>query len=278
MPATPQIMRRIAHLDVNCAEDDFSELARWWAPKVNSLLVLLAPSVDESRPVWSWGHYREGSPTLTKDGDPAAQHAFVENAIHGHGSNTLDMGVLLTPREPLHIQLDLWTPPTQPRYAQIQLAVSCGEGMVADVEKNLVELISEFVGTWPDTLFGCISDDATHQALAFDRASRTNGIRARTESSKWLRGYAWATYIREDLVRALGGTQVLIDSGAFFRVEPLANGALAIATTDLESFSGGAVRRVRDTLEPVLPQRPTKFHRRKSHLRIAWDDGRNGPL
>jgi hypothetical protein len=73
-------------------------------------------------------------------------------------------------------------------------------------------------------------------------------------------------------------------TGAFMETTRFPDGVLLQATEHLRDFAGEPVRAVRDALTPALRPRAAKQPRqagprmRKRHLRIAWDDGSNGPL
>ena len=68
------------------------------------------------------------------------------------------------------------------------------------------------------------------------------------------------------------------------RIDAMPDGVLLQATEHLRDFGGPRVRAVRDALAPVLRDRPALPPRqpgawlRERHLRIAWDDGQDGPV
>jgi hypothetical protein len=108
--------------------------------------------------------------------------------------------------------------------------------------------------------YGHVTDDANIGGTALERAIQ--GVTAEPPAvprcREVLRGYSWVTICAARLAARLGGAQALRISGAFDEVTELPGGQVFLrATPVLENYEGAAVRRVFETLAPVLlPGRP----------------------
>lgn len=99
---------------------------------------------------------------------------------------------------------------------------------------------------------GGMTDDVWPGEFALQLA--TENLRPDVSDSRQvLRGYTWVTIIAPELAVRLGRAEALRQSGAFYEVSPLPNGALWLrATPAINDFTGERVRRVFKALAPVL--------------------------
>jgi hypothetical protein len=95
----------------------------------------------------------------------------------------------------------------------------------------------------PEIMGGTALEDATGRDIGYTIP------RCREQ----LRGYSWVTVCAPELAARLGGPAALEKSGAFAEVTGLPGGQVFLrATRNLEDYQGEALRRVFDTLAPVL--------------------------
>lgn len=153
------------------------------------------------------------------------------------------------------------------------------ESAVDRVERSMAAMLAEAVERW-DPLFANLADDNEPGNVALQIAM-PRGRNPAWRDRRQLRGYSWVTYLCSELVDAVGGVGALRASGAFWEVSDMVGGGVLLrATEHLADFAGSRVRAVRDALAPVLPDGEMWHPRRplSSGLRVAWDDGRNGPF
>ena len=99
---------------------------------------------------------------------------------------------------------------------------------------------------------GGMTDDIGPGQTALERMTMnlSAGI---ADSRRVLRGYTWVTVLAEQLSERLGGEGALRASGAFRDVETLPNGSVWLrATPTINEFTNDKIRKVFDTLAPVL--------------------------
>jgi hypothetical protein len=125
---------------------------------------------------------------------------------------------------------------------------------------------AEFTRNWAaraDACYAHVTDDATNSGrTALERATaRTPDPSGRPRTPETtiprchevLRGYSWVTVCAPELAARLGGAGALSASGAFVEVAELPGGQVFLrATRFIEDYQGDAVRRVFETLAPVL--------------------------
>jgi hypothetical protein len=125
---------------------------------------------------------------------------------------------------------------------------------------------AEFTRNWAaraDACYAHVTDDARIDGrTALERATaRTPDPAGRPRTPETtiprcheaLRGYSWVTVCAPELGARLGGAGALADSGAFAEVAELPGGQVFLrATPFIEDYQGEAVRRVFQTLAPVL--------------------------
>lgn len=88
-----------------------------------------------------------------------------------------------------------------------------------------------------------------------------------------LRGYTWVTVVPANLAARLGGVGALRASGAFCEVSQLPNGSVWLrATPAINDFTGDRIRRVFETLAPVLLTGVPRFDRNQRNRIIEGID------
>lgn len=99
---------------------------------------------------------------------------------------------------------------------------------------------------------GFMTDDALPLYTSLQYATGRGDVRF-TDSRKMLLGYSWITIVAPKLAERLGGATAMRNSGAFYEVSALRNGALWLrATPVINEFTGDRIRRVFEALAPVL--------------------------
>jgi len=116
----------------------------------------------------------------------------------------------------------------------------------AELVKEQASRIGACAGNMTDDIWG---GGQTALERALHRGIRPLGDDLR----EVLRGYSWITIVAAELGGRLGGANTLTASGAFCDVSLLPNGSLWLrATPTINEFTGDKVRRVFETLAPVL--------------------------
>lgn len=272
------------HVDIDTAsQEEYGELTGWW---LDSLLASFVGKAGfdtdwDPRLNGGWGYYHDSGPTLAGDYGPDVRRRFSEVLLAGPGDASFDVyGTDQTGAAYVWVKLRCWTLPREPTKAQVwaEVALSSEAAVeeVDQVESMVVELLMRSLLRW-EPLFAGISDDFTSNSVALDKAQKVNGHVARRESGTFLRSYSWVTYCPRQLLESL--PESLEGSGAFGELTELPSGVLLRATEHLRDFEGSAVRAVRDALAPLLrPKSARRVHLATRHLRVAWDDGTNGPF
>jgi hypothetical protein len=115
---------------------------------------------------------------------------------------------------------------------------------------------------------GGMADDAP-----FSLEIATGGWTWIKDTCQALRGYTWVTVVPGNLAARLGGAAALRASGAFCEVSPLPNGSLWLrATPAINDFTGDRIRRVFETLAPVLLTGVPRFDRNQRYRIIEGID------
>jgi hypothetical protein len=118
---------------------------------------------------------------------------------------------------------------------------------------------------------GSMTDDIALGQFALERA--TGDSAWIQDSCRVLRGYSWVTVVAAGLALTLGGEEALRASGAFCEVSPLRDGALWLrATPVINDFTGERVRRVFETLAPVLLTGAAQFANSESFRIVEGAD------
>lgn len=263
------------HADIDCSMEQYTELCSWWSEQMRSMLTELHGSDWRESLSLGWAHHRDDLPTLGRDADPHAFEEFARFGEGGWGSNTVSASLYAPPYG--SIRLGVSSLPSLPEKVELSYTVTVPHSRRDTIGGTLTAAAERFTRSWSPLYLG-ISDDSSTTSVALDKAQNVNSHVARLDSSTYLRSYSWVTCVPELLLSRLGTMQSMAESGAFFRVSTTPGGLIVQATEHFSDYYGARVRAVRDALEPVLRQRPTKYHPRKAGLRIAWDDGRNGPL
>ena len=277
------------HVDIDCATPArYREVALWWLDSLHERFVD-QPGFDvhwarrlESR----WGYAPEGRPIVVGEYDQGARRRFEEVLGPGHGHFVVN-GTHGGGRRPVgFVDLKCSTLGGEPTKAEVHVELglikTATPADVNGVEAIVVGLVRGFLDRWRPLFVG-VSDDFEQERPALDMAQKLNSRVARLDSGTYLRGYCWVTYCPNHLRTSL--PDLGEDEGdAFTLVTELPDGVLLQATEHLRDFYGDRVRAVRQVLSPVLRERPTVHPKppgarlEKRHLRIAWDDGTNGPF
>jgi hypothetical protein len=121
------------------------------------------------------------------------------------------------------------------------------------VQDRWVSAGMDFCDHLPVT-FGSVSTDDGVGLTALDMALGRSEQDSVRESAAVLRGYSWVTICPPPIVDRLGGVAKLEESGAFWRLRPLASGAAWMQATErFEDYRDAAIERVFRVLAPVLP-------------------------
>ncbi|GGT61036.1 hypothetical protein [Streptomyces purpureus] len=126
----------------------------------------------------------------------------------------------------------------------------------ARVEHARLLAASNWVCSKYDVVFGHLSYDHAGGATELERYLRGPARVPTLNTPRWrecLRGYSWLMTIPGEVVRALGGVNVLRDSGAFWVISPLPNGSIMLqATPTFNEYQGEAVKSVLRAVRDVL--------------------------
>jgi hypothetical protein len=126
------------------------------------------------------------------------------------------------------------------------------------VQERWLNACARFCEDLPVT-FGAVSSEDGVGETALDMALGRSKLESVRVSRSVLRGYSWVTICPQQLVERLGGAARLEESGAFWRIRPLASGATWMqASEHLEEYGVDAIRRVFRSLAPVLPEGPVE--------------------
>jgi hypothetical protein len=122
--------------------------------------------------------------------------------------------------------------------------------------------LAEFVKGWANEVGACyahVTDDPSlFGGTALEDATRHEPQDTIPRCHEVLRGYSWVTVCAAGIAERLGGVAALTTSGAFDEVTALDGGQVFLrATPSLQEYEGEKLRRVFETLAPVLlPGRP----------------------
>ncbi|MGH3348889.1 MAG: hypothetical protein ACRDO4_18065 [Nocardioides sp.] len=271
-----------AHIDIDLdPEHGLRALVLWWLDRVHDRFVDRWREDGGVRTGWSCASdvaHVEG-----EDDDPNARDRL-GSALDGALESVSFSAHRRNVGEPLLVELKCHALLDEPSCLELRLDVhhSAAGGSPADtdaLEAEVLDLVHEFLGAWRPSFVG-LSDDFEPASFSLDAAQNLNGHVARLDKQH-LRGYCWVTYCPSAFLSALPDLKA---SDAFVRIDTKPDGVLLQATEHLRHFSGPRVRTVRNVLAPVLRDRPTLPPRQlgawmnKRHLRIAWDDGQDGPV
>lgn len=272
-----------AHIDVDVdPKHGFRDLVLWWLDRVHDRFV--DPwQADGAGVCTGWACSRDIANGKGEDDDPRARDKLT-SALDGELEGVSFSAHRRDGGEPFLVQLRCHALPDEPSRLELRLDVyhPVAGASPADtdaLEAVLLDLVHEFLVAWRPSFIG-VSDDFARNSLPLEAAQNLNSHVARLSESH-LRGYCWITYCPSRFLRDLPD---LDTSEAFVRCEKMPDGVLLQATEHLRDFSGRRVREVRDALAPVLRDRPALPPRqpgawmRTRHLRIAWDDGQDGPV
>lgn len=148
------------------------------------------------------------------------------------------------------------------------------------VQKRWLDVCARFCDDLPVS-FGSVSKDDGVGETALDMALGRSESESVRVSRSVLRGYSWVTVCPGEIVERLGGIANLEASGSFWRIQPLASGAVWMQACEyLDEYGPAAIERVFKTLAPVLPSGvveptlgnnwPNLFHADAAQ----YDDGR----
>ncbi|SHN37004.1 hypothetical protein SAMN05216499_1491 [Actinacidiphila paucisporea] len=140
-------------------------------------------------------------------------------------------------------------------------------------EEDARDLAWEMAQEMPVT-YGGVGDDGRHwgPTMLEDRLAREARVGV-TESREVLRGYPWVTVCAPEIAARLGGPDALRASGAFHEVRVLPTGSVWLqATEHLDDYTGDALRRVFETVAPVLPPGEPRTYLGKELGRIIYAD------
>jgi hypothetical protein len=116
---------------------------------------------------------------------------------------------------------------------------------------------AEFIKTWAarsDACYAHVTDDALASGdTALEVVLGIQSAETVPRCREVLRGYSWVTVIAAELTARRGGAAALAASGAFDEVTELPAGQVFLrATPTVQDYEGEPVRRVFETLAPVL--------------------------
>jgi hypothetical protein len=268
-------------VDVDCAPGDFQRHAEWWLRDGFEMAVRgFSGAGRHVDPRYTWG-FTLGGDSESHSGRPDSNaiDRLVEMAETPLSFDIHAILVDVPGCDSLKVSLEIYPLIDELKELEVYLQISGAhpEWNRTAAAEFLWSVAKRYAETFEPDFMG-ISDDMTSLEVALDSAHNLNSHVARKGSSQYLRSYAWVTYVPERMVQELGGVVQIGSASLFERIESLPHGVMLRATEHLDDYHGDIVRGVRNILRPVLRDLPTKFHPRKTHLRIAWDDGRNGPI
>jgi hypothetical protein len=158
--------------------------------------------------------------------------------------------------------------PRQPEWVTLRVYAHIGAGPfdhaegMAPYPARRQRQWAEFIKTWAarsDACYAHVTDDALATGdTALEVVLGIGPEQTVPRCREVLRGYSWVTVCAAELAARLGGAAVLAASGAFDEVTELPAGQVFLrATPTVQDYEGEPVRRVFETLAPVLlPGRP----------------------
>ena len=218
-----------------------------------------------------------------EDDDPKARDKLT-SALNGELESVSFSAHRRDAGEPFLVQLECHALLDEPSCLELRLdlyhSVAGASSVDTDaLEADVLDLVREFIGAWRPSFVG-LSDDFGPASFSLDAAQNLNGRVARLDEQH-LRGYCWITYCPS---RFLGTLPDLNASDAFVPDRrhagwrPVA-GDRAPTGFRRETGPGGARRLGASPRDrPALPPRQPGAWMRERHLRIAWDDGQDGPV
>jgi hypothetical protein len=156
----------------------------------------------------------------------------------------------------------------EPEWASLRVYANIGSGPFDYAERtgaypaHRQRQWAEFIKGWAarsDACYAHVTDDALASGdTALEVALRVSPKDTVPRCHEVLRGYSWVTVCAAELAARLGGPAALTATGAFDEVTELPAGQVFLrATPTIQEYEGEPVRRVFQTLAPVLlPGRP----------------------
>ncbi|NIK56121.1 hypothetical protein [Kribbella shirazensis] len=200
-----------------------------------------------------------------------------------------DNGFLVpgAPGESFSARLEVKTSAEMPgvvSFSAVATYWSPDERMPVPVQERWLDVCARFCEDLPLTFGSISSGDGVRGVTALDRALGRGESESVRASLSVLRGYSWVTMCPPPIVERLGGVTKLEESKRFWRLRPLASGAVwAQATERLDDYKGAVIEGVFRVFAPVLPAGlvepiwgdswPTLVHADASQYR---DDGPEG--
>jgi hypothetical protein len=140
-------------------------------------------------------------------------------------------------------------------------------------DEDARRLMWEMVQDVPVTFGGLGDDGRPNGPTMLEEALGRDPLVGVAQSREVLRGYPWVTVCAPELAGRLGGPDALRVSGAFHEVRELPTGSVWLqATEHLDDYTGDALRRVFETVAPVLPPGEPRLYLGKELGRIVYAD------
>ncbi|WP_167735928.1 hypothetical protein [Nocardioides sp. 503] len=288
VPVRVQVLAYVPVVD----DAAYARLVEWWVGRCFAAWqrVTGVDPVADPR-VWvEWAVFSEGSRPAQSTGvrkvtanDLRRFHGAVGRGRGSMGMGVHGMNVTDHPTMPREFNLGSTTVAWESVCvldAEFVVGPYADDGQIELCEEASVALVRGLASqhvVW----FANVTDDNPSAAgdTALDSALGQN---SRRPTPRLLPGYSWVTFLTPQVLEVLGGVESVEASGVFVSVEPVGGGALVRATERLQDFAGPVVRRVRDAVAAVLPEgravEPEGFPSSTTGLRIAWDNGVDGPV
>jgi len=274
------------HADVTLASDEeYADFTGWWIRRARDANVE-SSDLDAAEfaqvPLDVAASSRNNAPLDVERPLEEALERVRPILSGGEGGLTAGWGTVGMSQSSLRVSVNINTDITRTFFTtadlQIWFGANVDDDLVEKAEHAVIDMLSDVVTSW-DVSFANVADDSSIGSLALEIATR--GHRDPEElAGKQLRSYSWVTYLCPEFVARLSGVPALAETGAFWRVDRLADGVLVQATEHLADYAGDRVVAVRDALLPVLHEGELSNPRRPltSGLRIAWENGLTGPF
>lgn len=181
-----------AWIDVDCREDVFADLARWWLLRLPTVAELLGEDQSGSGPRWSWATAVPGAPVEGSDDDPRAMDRILAGVLDGPGSFALGARVQSQPDQGALLSWSLshlaGDPESTTGFFEVKFGGDEAPTRRRRAESPVVALVEEFAAAWTP-LFAGVSDDFDEVSVPLDKAQNLNQHVARQQAREFLRSY-----------------------------------------------------------------------------------------
>ncbi|HET7691195.1 MAG TPA: hypothetical protein VFK41_12475 [Nocardioidaceae bacterium] len=274
------------HVDLSCSDDAaFGDAVDWWLTKSLDIVSTAwgRPVVDAREAWFSFAFLLDRGTEHEARGHAEVLSALKASLNQSLGDLSFSLEMEASSEAPVVVTLTAGGYEGEPELTDLDITFHptryCTPTIADELEDQLEQLLLQLPANQDITFVNVTDDNQRPGSTALDLAMKRGQYPARQSSRTVLRSYSWMLYLHQDMLARLGGVKELRQTNAFWRVTPTSQGAVLRATAHLADYQGARVRAVRDALQPVLPIGPARNPTlRTRHLRIAWDEGHDGPF